>query len=270
MLIVIYLKFPVDLIVKKRGEPHILGQIKDAWRKFEDTYQDRAKKLSSIIQAIFEDANKIRTNILNHLKPINYAVAAKDLIGIKGGERILIIAEKAGITTDIARALGKECITTVKEIVISHPNSQALSERIGDLKLEIANKTIKANVIPIGFQTLLTEGCDNYDHIFICQAMNDNEVDRNLINLWQTRSRNDGKIVHLKGNPLAKNTTTNLWQDASLKNFVTPENISEFYKTCMEKDHQTLTHAEKACDYCSDKRVNNEKPRLTEMLALAS
>jgi hypothetical protein len=262
------LKVSCGLDSQKKGEPHILGQVRKTWKSFEQAYQDRAKQLSTIMQAVFEDAKKIRTNILNRLKPIDTAVAAKDLAGIKGGERVLIIAEKEGTTTDIARALGKECATTVGELVITHPNQQALSERFSELQIEARDKRIKSPIQSINYQELLQEGFEQYDYVFVCQPMNDSELDRQIIDQWKMRCREDGKLVHIKGNPLLRNTTTDLWKNAELGNFVRPEEISQFHRDCIQEDRKTIDHAEKACDYCSETRARNLKPKVAEMLAL--
>jgi glutamyl-tRNA reductase len=264
------LKVSCGLDSQKKGEPHILGQVKKKWQAFEQAYQSRAKKISTIMQAIFNDANKIRTHILNRLKPIDINVAAKDLAGIKGGEKVLVIAEKYGITQNIARALGKECATTVGELVITHPNQQELTDRYQELQIESRDRRIIAPVSSVNFQDLLQRGLEEYDYVFVCQPMNNSELDQQLIAKWKQRSRKDGKLVHLKGNPNFGNATTFPWNNAGLKNFVTPEQIKQFHRECMEEDKRTINHAERACDYCSEQRAKNSKPRVDAILALAS
>lgn len=76
---------------KMQGESEIFGQIKQGWKQFNSEYAEEAKPLARLMQHLFADTKRIRSNYLHGLGGQSYAGATQKLLLLKKTDSILII-----------------------------------------------------------------------------------------------------------------------------------------------------------------------------------
>ena len=239
----------------RKGESPILGQVKTAWNAFCQSVPDRAKELSSVIQAIFDDANKIRHSVLERLRVIGYEMSAAALAHIQGQERVLIVGGKSNITLNTARALGRECKRMVSSISITHINDSELIERYQELQEAKHDKTLKSEVRSVTKTQVFEDGLDPYDHAFVCDQMG-SDIDSSLVTAWERRKRANGYLVHLKGSSENMGQSTDFWRTVQLQNLILPEAVRQQYVNDIAGNNRTLEAAVEACALCSSERAS--------------
>lgn len=76
---------------KMQGESEIFGQIKQGWKHFVAEFAEEAKPLNRIMQHLFTDTKRIRTDYLHGLGGQSYAGATQKMLGLKKNDHVLII-----------------------------------------------------------------------------------------------------------------------------------------------------------------------------------
>lgn len=255
------LQLTCGLLSKKRGEPHILGQIRTNWNKYVEAFQERGARLVSVMNALFEDAKKIRRAILEQLTEVSDLTCGKLLAGIEGGEKILVIAGSNSLTFDTVRELGKSGRRSAREIHIAVTNPSQSVELSKDCQEAKRRKLLASEVQVIPETNVISDGFNNFDHVFVCIPMGQNtELDEKITTTWSQRTRDKGFIVHYRGDPNARNTTSTYWQTARLRNFISPEQIKEQYSYKQQANRQVRTNAKQACENSAIARSCGKKP----------
>ncbi len=252
------------LEAERQGETHICGEIKRAWHGFKSEKAGSAVLLEQIMQAIFADIKKIQSTILEKMHPISkyLAVTGRILAGIsKGcGAKVLLIGQTQDITTGTAHALSSH----VDEIWITHPNEREVQRRYEELHLAQKEGRVKAKVSIVPFKMALETHTKLANHIFVCTPMGeDTALDTEIINAWKARAaeRSDGYILHLKGDPHARNTTSEIWREAGLVSFITPEQMQQRLQSDRNENATILAQARQACVNASLVRASGKDPR---------
>lgn len=237
---------------QNKGEYHILGQFKGSWKNFLAKFPEKAKEMISVIQVLFEDANKIRHAVLEKLKVTGYEIAGANLAGVEGGEEVLVIAGNYGMTLNTARALGRDCARRVEHITVTHTSPDQLRERYLELKKAREDKTIRAGIDQTSMDDALSK-IDEFDHVFVCHEMQ-TPLDQPLASSWEKRNRDSGRLVHLKGDPMSKGTSTGFWRELELKSLILPEQVREQFHVEIGENNRILGLAQRACEICAEDR----------------
>lgn len=262
------LRITCGLASEKKGEEHILGQIRTAWTNFQDQCHTTAKALEGFMQKLFQDAKKIRRDFLNKLGPSSQAIAAREIAKPTGTESVLLIAGKDGITADLAKALARKHKVKVERITVSHPDQKILDDRFGSLIYEkMSNGKINASLEKLAFGALKSRKIEEYDHVFICQAMDGSENDQAIRELCEA-SKPKGRILHLSGDPKSRGSCSEEWLKLQSMKFIKPEEIRIAHEANSEMNRMLLQAAELACTRCAIDRDSGSVPQTAVLKAL--
>ncbi len=258
------------------GETNIAGQFNEGWAKFVNDHPAHIDKFDRIIQNLWMDSNLIRTHFVSAFQSKRHETAVRYLNEPKGGETVLLIGEVNGdgslahTTNYVARAFGNGK-KAAGEIIVTNPDpEQAALVFEGMMKLKERNMlACKVAFMPfedlaIGFE--VADTC----LIAIPQAK-DSEVDATIISTWKNRQRDSNKLTHLRGDPFENMGGSNPeWIEAELNNFIPVEDVRKRVVEIEQRNAYLLMVTAEAISYCTECRVNNQRPDKRLMAQLSS
>lgn len=207
------------------------------WDAFKQKHPERKDEFEKLIRNIRSDCTIINNHsaIAQIPKP-TLELAVKRLIGLRNGNHskttvpqskqdILVVADKAPITQGLVKQLAQS--SSVGTVFLTHPEPLEMHMRLHEIKELVAGKQLSlkgVNVEKIPYEQAMDT--DKFNHIVICTPIGKYpQQDQTLIDAWNARKREDGFIVHRKGNPAARQTTTPPYSTANLKNFIGVEQL---------------------------------------------
>jgi hypothetical protein len=206
------------------------------WKVFKEKHPERAEEFEKIIRNISSDCTIINKNTgITQIARPTLDLAAKRLMGLHNGlttkarvtkkQDILVVADKAPITQELVKYLTQSA--AVGTVYLTHPDPVELDARLHEIQELVAGKQFSlraARVEKIPFTQAMDT--DAFNHIVICTPIGAYpEQDQAIIDAWKARTREDGFMVHRKGNPAARQTTTPPYSTANLKNFIGVEQL---------------------------------------------
>lgn len=220
------LEIACGLHSKIQGESEIFGQIKKAWQEYADK-----KPLHTLMQHLFADTKRIRTQYLHGIGGQSYAGATQKLLNLKKTQSVLIIgAGQFGAMFATKLTPSAASITLINRSLRKHP----LVETI------------------IGFEDL-EEEIARADHVLIC--IPPSNLDARIQAAWQKHPQ--GKLIHFGLMHFADTP----W--AEVENMLSLGDVMALQNNQSEARPQAVKQAFAAIRTATDERVNS-KNRIPE------
>lgn len=262
---------------EKKGESHIVSQLRLAWQQFGEKNPDEARSLQSIWEDLTHDMRSIRNNVASDIRPARYENAARYLSGQKGKDPVFIIGnvsrygnEPDSMTLNLARTLGNNRKGRVSSILITHPDPKKAELLYQALQKEKAEGHLACEIQTMPFKEAL-----EYGVLFACQSFvtypmgKDESVDQAIINQWQMGGLNsEAKLVHMRGNPQLRNGSTALWKNAELENYYGPEDVKSMQDSILKEVREISKRVDVACDNCAISRLDFGKRPIGKFIGL--
>lgn len=156
---------------KIQGESEIFGQLKQAWKKYHAEQPETSRELHQLMQNLFADTKRIRTNYLHGIGGQSYAGAIQKLLHLRKDQHLLILGAGQFGTMLANKLQGK-----VHTLTIMNRNPHPLVTQHGWEALEenIAAATHVLVALPAG---------------------KDTELDARIQAAWKQKKH--GKLLHL-------------------------------------------------------------------------
>ena len=269
------LRLAVGLESVKKGEEHVLGQLQSRWYKFESENRNALVSIQRIMQDLFTDAKLVRKNILDNVKVPRLYSAVRELLDLKGTERILLIADGEKSTRDAAWNIAGSSKHRARELIVTHMSATDLDTQYKILERERTNRRVLSDLTAASLQNVLSAGFEQFDHVVVNQSMasqdpncqhGDLAVDRLIISAWQERSlkRADGSIVHVVGNLNAKGVSEPHWNVLEGRGFISQEKVRATLNGQKDRLEEVLNRAAIACSNLTNARSKNPDFKLTK------
>lgn len=248
------------------NEDNIKGQLFDGWDAYTTADTAKRKALDSIMQDVKADSRFVHGATLSKFQFYRHELSARDLSGQQKGETILVVGsrnrhgELSGFTEGIISVTGNNRGGRVSEILVTSPNTQDLSVIHDKLRAMKVKGVLAADIVRIPFAQI-GRHIERADRVFVDIAMGSSPVaEGEIISVWQGRVRQDNKMVMLRGNPMANNTSTGLWADVPLTSYISPEDIQADMRARGAANSKILEAAKDAVEYCVSLRERGESP----------
>jgi hypothetical protein len=244
----------------------IKGQICAGWEEFVTDDARKKKAIDAIMTDIKADSRFVSAAALDDYKPRRHEISARDLSGQKKSDRVLLIGhlndggKLSKFTDGIARVTGNKRAGRVREIVLTHPDAKTLSA-MADQMMTLKNSgIIAADVSRVSFKDL-SRAIESVDRTYVDIPMGSMpDAEETIVLTWQTRIYQDNTLTHLRGNPHEMGSSSPLWADAALDNYVSPELIRHDMAQRAIHNQSVLENANKAIEYCAELRMRGEQP----------
>jgi len=181
------LRFACGIESKLSAETEIFGQIKQAWSDFSGRGSPVSRRLSPLVQLLFQDAKAVRAQHLSSLGSVSYGSQVRRLLGEQpaAGPTLLVGAGQ------LAQAVGPWL--TGSELWLWNRSPQ----RARELALELGKRSSGApiRVIEGGAEAELAAWSAAH-HVIVCVPA-DEVQDRARVAAWNARSSRGGRVVHL-------------------------------------------------------------------------
>ncbi len=260
------LRVACGMLDKRPGEKETFENIRANWNAFiqpaeDNQHQERRERFGRIVQDFMDDSSTIRGQVFQNreagffLQAVSTepAVAARNLIHPGKHKNILIIAEKEGITTNTFKVLDN-CADV---LYITHPD-QKMCEGYANRFRQMGYKST-IEIVPYE-EAMQGELPNDIQIVFNCQPMDNGDKDRTFIEGWQKNTDRGLALVHLKGNPLMRNATSDIWKASRLENVFFIENIQAQKERDRLHNSKILEHAETAITNCATSRCFGRRP----------
>ena len=239
--------------------------VRPEWKRYQETHPQEAKKFETIMKWFSRDFKRINaeTDFLTMPKPTQ-ELAVKKFLNLQGGENILLVADKFGITESSAKAIAQASALS-DTITITHADPKELAERYKELKKLQTDKVISNNIhiVALPFEDALQqENMEKFNHAVVCMPIGkDAAKDQALIDAWKNRERQDGIIIHRKGNPQERQEMTAPWNQPGISNLFGPDAMEIKRQSIVNYNEQTCESVRRMC-------VRSAANRLSESIAL--
>jgi len=207
---------------KIQGESEIFGQIKKAWQEHEDK-----KPLNTLMQHLFADTKRVRTDYLHGIGGQSYAGATQKLLGLKKDHSVLIIG--AG---QFGAMLATKLLPSVARITLINrsPKKHPLIETI------------------VGWENL-EEKMSHAQHVLVCIPVGrDAKLDKRIQAAW--KKKHTGKLIHFG----QMNFSETAWKD--LPHFLGLSDVMALQNTQGEAKPQRVAQAFSAIRVLTEERLN--------------
>ena len=247
------------------GEDRVKGEIFRNWDRYLDAQGKEKKKLAQIMDAIKADSRFVAETLAD-MKQFRHEIAARDLSGMRPGDKIHVIAdidgrEELSRTSDgIMRVTGNERKTRVDTIAITNPDPEKLTAAYAAAVALKDKAIITANIERTPFENL-TLAFEKADRVYVDLAMGKHlAAEEEILYAWQGRVRRDNTLTSLRGSPEKMNMSIPLWEEAGLDNYVSPENIRAEMGLRHDHNSRVVEKAKQAIVYCADLRDAGIQP----------
>lgn len=215
-------KFMTGLKSHHHVDIHALGQVRKAWNNYCEKNPEDYKRLQPYVSALLRDARKIKSSILApHLSRPTRVNTAVRMASLLPSDRVLVVGGAETITVDMITALGHKKRDTPETITLTHPSDIQLKNIVYKVQRLEKHRAIEADLVTIPFSQALQNHGDettiyNAAAVFVCQPMQENTINQQLIDAWRVRSKmpngNDAQLLHLKNDPLSRGSITGAWK----------------------------------------------------------
>lgn len=247
------------------GETHVKSQFDEGWRCFNDEDPDKAEGYQRLIGMMREDVNFIRNDIAAAFRYQRHETSARDISGQKKGDQLLVIGSmsKAGVsvlTEGIIRVSENRQKNNDHFLRVTHPDLEVFrSLRNGLLEMKQRGK-LRTNIEFVEFD-MIGKLMEVSDRVYVDIAMgSDPENEAQIIAAWRDRTRRDNTLTHMRGDPHKRALSTPLWAEASLDNYISPEDIRHDMADRATTNRKVLENADVAFDMCGQLRLAGRKP----------
>lgn len=174
------LEIACGLHSKMQGESEIFGQIKQGWKEFASGNPARAKGLNRVMQYLFTDTKRIRTDYLHGLGSQSYAGVTQKLLSLKATDRVLILGAGQFGAMFAAKLRNRAASVTVMN------RTAAALKTLQKQYPEIHTVT--------GFGTLEAE-MKKATHVLVCLPEGkDTALDAIILKCW--KQKKSGHLIH--------------------------------------------------------------------------
>lgn len=222
------LEIACGLHSKIQGESEIFGQIKQAWKEYPNQ-----KPLNTLMQHLFADTKRVRTEYLQGIGGQSYAGATQKLLGLKKDQSVLVIgAGQFGAMLATKLLPNAAHVTLMNRSAKKHP----LLETV------------------IGWDSL-EEEMNEAHHVLVCiPAGQDEKLDARIQNAW--KKKHPGRLIHFG----QMNFSDTAWQD--LPHFVSLADVMALQNTQGTAKPQRIAQALAAIE-----KITQERAAKTPILA---
>lgn len=262
-------KLVLGLDSKIVGETVIKGQFRQGFEKFSEDWPDKAKIYDSIAQAIQADSRLVKGLALDCMTTTRKEIVARDLSGFQVGEEVLLISSlnKQGnlsdITDRLARILGsrdKRKNSRCPKILVLSPDSET-THKIEQGLIQLKKDHRQFAIPEIGDIADVPEFIEKFPRTFIDLPMGEYpEIDEYIIAAWTGRVHENHQMVHVRGCPQNRGMSDNIWENAGLENYHSPEAIRDEAQRRVGVNNDLRNKAIELITHCSDLRVNGIQP----------
>jgi len=260
------LRVASGMLDKRPGEKKTMQAIRANWSHFlssaanEAERSRRQERFGPVVKAFMDDSKTLRARLFEdkqagfflHAVSTEPAVAARNLIRPGKRDSALMICEKDGITTNTFKVLDN-CASTLH---LTHPDPAKCDEYANQFRRMGYKSTIE--VVP--YDEALGERLGEFRLVFNCQPMDNASKDDAMITAWRTHSNPGATLVHLKGNPLVRNATSEAWKAKRPGGVVFIEDILEQKKRDLAHNSEILGQAETAIANSIASRRQGRRP----------
>lgn len=270
------LNVAVGMLDKQLGEKETIEGMRSNWLRYtsKEEGQSRKLKFGNIIEAIFTDSKAVRAKVFedrvggNYLRPVSSepAVAARNMLDIKPVDKVLVIGEKETITLNTIKVLDtafrkqRQDEMDTSGIVVTHPDPAEYARLVPVVNAMKLEKKLKGSVECKPYDLAMGSHFPQADFVFNCQPMDNGPHDAVLMEKTRQRTNPNSVIMHLKGVPLNRNTTSQAWQTN------TPDRVF-FVEDLKRQDQLDRVHnqrmrglAEQAIENCLASRRLGRRP----------
>ncbi|MBY0406663.1 MAG: hypothetical protein K2Q01_03145, partial [Rickettsiales bacterium] len=277
------LNVAVGMLDKQLGEKETITAMRDRWAKF-STHADNGRsnmaKFGPLMESLFADCTAVRAKVFedrvggNYLRPVGSepAVAARNMLDIKPIDQVLIIGNGESITLNtlkvIDTAFRKQVKLEAKEsgIVLTHPDPKMLDQiRVTVATMQHEHK-LKGSVTCIPYSKAMSDVFGKADFVFNCQPHDNGANDKALMEAASKRSNNTGLLIHLRGVPLNRDKTSEVWHEAGLERVFFNEDIQRQAQLDRVHNQRMRELAETAITNCIASRGRGFKPLKDKLL----
>ncbi len=210
------------------------------------THRQKFAHLQPLAMNLLVDYSIMAKQIQPLLKSKSRPMVARDLVGQKSGDVVLIIGDveddntkPTDLTQGVAVATNGNGLRTPGAMDVMHPDEVGRFVLQEGLSQTFTKKgmNIRPFSLPFDHLRLVMEFADC---VYVTLEMDKNpEADKRLVEAWKARESADGMLAHLKAakGVGAKSKSSKIWAKASLDNYVSPEDISREIE-CREDDFE--------------------------------
>jgi hypothetical protein len=211
------------------GETEILGQIKQAWREYEEVHPDSAKALRPWMQRLLQDTKEVRSEYVVGLGSATYGSLVRRLLG----------GELAGPTLLLGAGQLAETILPfldTGEVMVWNRSPERAATMLARQR---AGSAGRVHLLDATLEGENAAWCRAHDVILCIPA--DGERDAGRVQLWRQHGASDGRVLHL-GIDDAAGTA---WED--LPGLFTLRDLFNLRDTHALQREAQLARARRAC-----------------------
>lgn len=262
-------KLVLGLDSKVMGETVIKGQFREGFKKFQEDYPEKSKKYEPLVQAVQADSRLVMGQALSKMTTTRNELVARDLSGFKNGEEVLLVSSlnKQGNISDVTDRLAKILGTRnsrnepkCPKILIISPDlitTKTIEDGLITLKKEHRQFSMPA----IGKIEDIPELIEQFPRTFIDLPMGEYpEIDEYMIEAWKGRVNKDHTMVHVRGCPIKRGLSDEMWIGAKLDNYSSPEDIKKESQRRVDVNNVLKSEAIELINVCSKLRGKGVQP----------
>lgn len=267
-------KLVLGLDSKIVGEDVIKGQFREGFAQFNELNPEKGKSYEPLVQAIQADSRLVKNQVLNQIQTSRKEIVARDLAGFQNGEEVLLISSinrhgnLSDITDRLARILGsktKKGQPRCPKFLVLSPDP-VVSKKIEQGLISLKKDHRQFSVSEIGNIEDIPELIEKYPRTFIDLPMGEYpEVDDYIIEAWKGRVSENHQMVHVRGCPTEKGLSNDMWSQAGIEDYSSPEDINVEVSNRMKKNAALKEKAIKVIEDCSHLRSKNIQPSKSQL-----
>lgn len=251
---------------RRLGETHIRHQFYEGWREFSRKQPEKSNDYQLIYGQIKSDADLLGRTVLDGFKQCRQHLCARDLSGQVKGDLVLVVPEITNAGEFSENSIGIMRATENKQghlnhfLVITHPDPDVFFEIKKKYEQEVSEKHLCSRAYFLEFDKI-SSAVEKCDRVYIDVPMNKYpDADQQIVEAWNGRIRNDNTMVHMKGEPANRGLSSDLWKNAGLENYFSPETVREDMVSRKEANSNLIAVADSAFKYCAELRMKGQKP----------
>lgn len=181
------LRFACGLESKLVAETEIFGQIKQAWRDFSERGSPLAKRLSPLVQLLFQDAKSIRAQYLGKLGSASYGSQVRRLLGDDAHSGPTLLVGAGQLAQSVAPWL------TGSQLWLWNRTAERAHELAREVSKRDLNRPVR--VLEGGAQAELA-AWRSASNVVVC-VPSETARDHARVAAWRDRDHAGGRVIHL-------------------------------------------------------------------------
>lgn len=260
-------------------DKEVSGQVKRAFQAYTQRQPSCLPRMESYMHDLFADTKVLKKGFLDqyYRQPTHENVAV-ELAGLEPQHEALVVGDSQELTNRIVKTLAHKKKTNPSAVYLTHYDPRCLGSLMAGFSQLGSLCALNVPVHSVPFETAVTDHLHRVKAVFVCAPMVDVgsegapeafAIDRTLAGHWGERlARQDGGVlVHMRGNPLAKATTTGPWLDYMGRDgFVPVEVVKQGRSQRFDKLDFVRARAFEAIDHMAQLRVAGERRVLSVAL----